>query len=208
MKTWFACAVLLSGCFNDVVFARGSAGLGFFDAGSPPSDAGFDGGAATPMSGFATLWANDPLRQKYSFVLAEYGTVLHDNQVTNRDSHLDFGAYEKNAFTVGIQGGEQGVIADLGTDDALAARLGVSQTIGGGQGFAALTLAQGQFNDAVAQGVLTAPPDGIVSVPVVNGHVYALRVVDRHDPEFELLVKLLVVDFTPDTSVTFEWVRL
>ena len=41
--------------------------------------------------------------------------------------------------------------------------------------------------------------------PVVPGHIYLVRVVDRQDATFERIAKLLVLDHQPGSSVTFRW---
>lgn len=53
-----------------------------------------------------------------------HGLVIQDDEVRNRDSHVDFDWYHSGAFTAGIQGGEEGLVHDLGTVQELEARLG------------------------------------------------------------------------------------
>jgi hypothetical protein len=43
------------------------------------------------------------------------------------------------------------------------------------------------------------------SVAVKFGHVYALRIVDRFDHAFERVVKMLVIAYQPNESVTIRW---
>jgi hypothetical protein len=43
------------------------------------------------------------------------------------------------------------------------------------------------------------------SAPIKLGHIYLLRLVDRYDKNFERVVKLLVVAYTPNESVTIRW---
>jgi hypothetical protein len=164
--------------------------------------------------GHVRLNAKDPFRHSWDFLRADYGGVLQDKEVRNAGQHLDYDAYYPGEFTVAIQGGEEGVIVDLGTDDELATRLGATQTVGGGQGFAALALEGARFGHPPADHVLDWSPGAADTsytdhLPVKHRHVYLLRVSSRdaEDRVTELLVKLLVVKLETDI-VEFEWVRL
>ena len=44
--------------------------------------------------------------------------------------------------------------------------------------------------------------------PVNVGHIYVVRLLHRHDSEFERLVKFLVVAYAPGESVTIRWQRI
>ena len=183
-------ALAVAACFNDVHVPEEGMGSG-------------------RGSGFATLYAKDPLRQSYDFVRSEYGSTIQNNQVVNAGAHISYSSYVDGAFTVGIQGGEQGIILDLGTDDEVAARLGVTETVGGGQGFAALAFRERVFNDSTAQGALTAALHGAAPAPVVDRHVYVLRIQSEgSNTSKELVVKLLVISLTEGRETSFEWVRL
>jgi len=165
-----------------------------------------------PAQGTADLYAKDPLRHDYDFVGAAYGSAMQNGQIVNVGSHIDFGNYNADAFTVGIQGGQVGAIVDLGDDAAVAKAVGNTETVGGGQGYAGLTLSGNSFNVPAANAVymLTTSDAGATSdhAPVVLNHVYALRIVDRDTSGAELVVKLLVTGFTSGTEASFEWTRL
>jgi hypothetical protein len=130
--------------------------------------------------------------------------VIQDNTIKNAGAEIDFSNYHTGDFTVGIQGGDVGRIFDFGEDGPLAARLGVEETAGGGQGFAHLTAASlSQMGDAAD--VLDAL-NGPDHVAVARDHIYMLRIVDL-DEKTDLLVKLLVTQQSDD-AVSFEWLRL
>lgn len=43
------------------------------------------------------------------------------------------------------------------------------------------------------------------SAAIKAGHIYLARIIDRHDASFQLFVKMLVLSYTPNESVTFRW---
>ncbi len=186
----------LVACLHDVFLPRDV----------PEGDASDASVEAGPTSGATTLYTNDPLRSSYDFDRADYGAVVQDGQVKNAGSHIAFGTFREGAFSVGVQGGDTGVIVDLGTDDEVAQRIGAVQTVGGGQGFAGLTLGESGFNDARANGLLTTEPRGTADADVRLRHVYVVRIV--RPPREDLVVKLLVVSFTLNESAGFQWIRL
>jgi len=47
-----------------------------------------------------------------------------------------------------------------------------------------------------------------VNVAVKFGHVYALRLVDRYESTFERVIKMLVIAYRPNESVTIRWEML
>lgn len=153
----------------------------------------------------AMLYAKDPLRNSYDFDRADYGRVIQDDSIKNRGSHITYGTYASEGFSVGVQGGEPGSILDLGTDAELAQRIGVQETVGGGEGFAGLTLEGETFNDPTAAELFTMQPAIAASATVSAGHVYVLRIVRK--PEKEIRAKILVVAHVPGDSVVFEWIR-
>lgn len=171
-------------------------------------------------SDIVTLYARDPLAKSFCFGDASYGRVFQQGEVRNRCSDIDFGGYARGAFSVGVEGARKGVVLDLGTPDDLRKRYGFTETVGGGQGFASLHVAgssvlvkgagdsklpqelrEGRdlFSDAAEKAV------GMATTPVKLGHIYLLRLTDGHDASYELIVKLLVVAYTPDEVVTIRW---
>lgn len=160
--------------------------------------------------GHVRLNAKDPFRHSWDFLRQNYGGVIQENEVKNGGQHIAYDSYYAGEFSVGIQGGEKGVIVDLGSDEELAKTLGVTQTVGGGQGFAHLSMETGRFGYAPADAALAwapaAPGSLLDHLPVVQHHVYLLRIVDGTSG-LDMVVKLLVVQHETD-AVEFEWIRL
>lgn len=173
-----------------------------------------------PVTGLATLYYHDPLSHSMSFASGREGGMFQDHMVKNHGSDIDFGHYVSDAFTIGIEGGRRGAIIDLGSATDLKKQYGYSETVGSGQGFASIRLDGNGFvilkdydrqTTQALQGTdsLLGPlDDHNVSVPVKNGHLYLMRLTDRHDPAFERIVKFQVVSYTPQESVTLRWYRM
>ncbi|QDU85280.1 hypothetical protein Pla163_24080 [Planctomycetes bacterium Pla163] len=164
------------------------------------------------------MW--DPLTNTMSFESGAFGSIMHDHGIFNHQSDIEYGNYAADGFSVGIEGGREGVILDLGRQDELQGRYGYDETVGGGQGFASIRVEDGRLvilEDYTAQSTQPLLEDAALhaephrdtdSASVHIGHVYVLRITDRHDPEFERLAKFLVVGHRPNESVTIRWVRL
>lgn len=159
-------------------------------------------GAGLPASGVTTLFAKDPLRSTYDFDRADYGAVIQDGMVRIRGMHITYGTYEDGAFAVGKYGGETGVILDLGTDAEVAARIGAPQTVGGGQGFAGLSLTETTFNDATGNALFEQVGEGASRAKVNEGHVYVLRIDRSGAGTAGFVIKLLVVARQPSPAAS------
>lgn len=170
-------------------------------------------------SSVVTLYALDPLARTFCFGDGRYGSVLQDGEVRNRCSDLDFGNYEADGFSVGIEGGRVGAIVDLGGPGDLSRRYGYAETVGSGQGFASLRAEGGRvrilknrrersFQDLTESAPLFREGKPGERVPVRLGNIYLIRLTDRHDRDFQRLVKLQVVAHTPNQSVTIRWQKL
>jgi hypothetical protein len=166
--------------------------------------------------GLVTLYHHDPLSRTVSFGTGEHGTTIQDHEVRNLESDLDFGHYQADAFSVGIEGGRVGAIIDLGTLAELQERYGYEETVGGGQGFASIRREDGrlvildgrdgQRTQPLAEGdALFGEATKSSHAPIRDRHVYLVRLRDRHEPRFERLVKFLVVQYEPGVSVTLRW---
>jgi hypothetical protein len=176
------------------------------------------GRADQVTTGVATLYSRDPLAQSLCFRDGGYGGVFQQNEVRNRCSDINFNSYNADAFTVGIEGGRIGTIVDLGTPDGLQTKYGYSETVGKGQGFASirakgrkLYVAEDRRSGTErelreAENLFAASSSAGASTARVRlGDVYVLRIVDRFDTNFELMVKLVVIAHVPNESVTFRW---
>ena len=173
---------------------------------------------STLAGGLTTLYAADPLARTMNFTDGRYGSMIQDHMVKNAQSDLDFGAYMADGFTVGIEGGRYGTIIDLGAGAALGQRYGFEETVGGGQGFASIRFVDGEIHvladyesqetQPLREAAQLVPTRTSSSAPVHMGHAYLVRLLDRHDKDFELVAKFLVVEFRPRESVTLRWQRL
>ena len=164
-----------------------------------------------------TMYALDPITASLSLRDGKPGKVFQDHVAKNRDSQITFHIYAKDGFRVGIQGGERGVIIDLGSDAELRSRYGFADTVGSGQGFASIHLNQGraligkdyetgQFQPLKEFDELGRAPEDANVAQVLLGHIYLVRI-DSAGKE-PLYAKLKVVSFIPGESVTIRWVRL
>jgi hypothetical protein len=171
-------------------------------------------------SNISTLYALDPLAQSLCFRDSGPGGVFQSGQVRNRCSDLNFNSYYAKSFSVGVEGGKQGVIIDLGTAVDLKTKYGYSETVGNGQGFASIDIANRKvliLQDyksrkvqelAESADLFSVSPKSAASVPVKVGHIYLMRVTDNNDKSFEMFAKLLVIAHVPNESVTVRWVLM
>ena len=168
------------------------------------------------ISSIATLFARDPLMQSLCFKDGGPGGVFQNGQLRNRCSDLNFNSYSMNALSVGVEGGRQGTILDLGTPEELKSRYGYSETVGGGQGFASIDVQNGKalilqdygtgaLKELAESAELFRAPRAGASVPVQLGHVYLMRITDKDDRAFEMFAKVLVLAHVPNESVTVRW---
>ena len=102
--------------------------------------------AEPPTKGLVTLWARDPELQSISFADGLPGNVMEHGQVFNRQIDLDYDNFREGFFSVGIEGGREGVILDLGTQNELEEQYGYEETVGGGQGFASIQVIDGHLS--------------------------------------------------------------
>jgi len=183
-------------------------------------NAGSNGSSATAgrsvTTSIATMFVRDPLTQSLCFRDGGPGGVFQDGQTKNRCSDLNFNSYAANSFSVGVEGGRQGVILDLGTPEELKAKYGFTETVGNGQGFASIDVRNGkalisknyrtgELQNLAESASLFETGKSVASIPVKIGHVYLLRTTDVHDKDFEMFAKVLVVAYTPGESVTVRW---
>jgi hypothetical protein len=165
----------------------------------------------------ATLYALDPVTSHLSLNDGKPGAVVQGSLLYNRDSQLSFDTYEKDSFRVGIQGGEVGVIVDLGSADDLRSRYGYVETVGNVQGFTSIHLEAGravivkdyrtkQFQPLREFEDLGRERLGTDKAPVVVGHTYLVRI--TRDRTVNSYAKLKVLAFVPGQYVTIRWARL
>jgi hypothetical protein len=188
-------------------------------AGGPPALAEGAQTASKEAGGVATLYALDPLSDSFCFGDSKDGHVFYNNEVRNRCSDVDFGNYRAGSLSVGIEGGRLGTIVDLGSAVELGKKYGYQETVGNEQGFASLRRAgdkaivlKGKSGQAAQQlaesALLFGEGRSNASAPVKLGDIYLIRLTDSFDKSFERVVKLKVIAYTPDVSVTVRWLLL
>ena len=177
----------------------------------------FVAGSTGSANSLTTLFARDPLGQSVCFKDGGQSGLFQNGQTRNRCSDLNFNSYSANGFSVGVEGGRQGVILDLGTPEELKGKYGYQETVGGGQGFASIDVKNGKalilkdYKSGLLQEIkesdqlFRTPSENYSSLPVKLGHVYLLRITDRNDKSYETFAKVLVVAYTPGESVTVRW---
>ena len=164
-----------------------------------------------------TLYALDPITSHLSLNDGKPGTAVQGSLAYNRDSQLSFDTYERDSFRVGIQGGEVGAIADLGSADDLRTRYGFEETVGNIQGFTSIHIEAGaavilkdyrtkQFQPLREFEELRRDVRGNDAAAVVVGHTYLVRI--TRDRKVNSYVKLKVLAFVPGQYVTIRWARL
>jgi hypothetical protein len=169
------------------------------------------------QSTITTLYSLDPLASSLCFADGNEGGVIQSGGVFNRCSHINFDHFNAGSLTVAIEGGELGSIVDLGSADDLKKEYGYAETGGNGQGFASIIFRdgkvrirkagkQGELQELVEGGQLFQQPlHSSASSIAKPAHIYLTRIVDRHNKDFQIMVKLLVLKATPGESVTFRW---
>ncbi|HUR97775.1 MAG TPA: hypothetical protein VMZ26_06850 [Pyrinomonadaceae bacterium] len=171
---------------------------------------------APATTDLATLFARDPLTQSLCFKDGGPGGVFQNGQTRNRCSDLNFNSYSADAFKVGVEGGREGVILDLGTPEELMKKYGYTETVGQGQGFASIDVKNGKalilkdyrtgkLQDLSESAALFHVADKTSSAAVRLGHVYLVRITDKNDKGFEMFAKFLVVAHVPNESATIRW---
>ncbi|UJR11669.1 hypothetical protein I4U23_015850 [Adineta vaga] len=172
---------------------------------------------STQNGSLSVLYALDPIGHSFCFRDGLYGEQIISWTVYNRCSDLDFNGYYKGNFTTAIEGGRLGTIIDLGTPDELQRKYKYSETVGKGQGYASIrrenkTLfilkSSGSvrtFQSMDESRALFHEPKSSATIPIKLEHIYALRIVDRYDMTFERVVKMFVVAYEPNVSVTIRW---
>jgi len=159
-----------------------------------------------PVSNISTLYSNDPVAHTLCLIDGREGGVFQEGEARNRCSHIDFDTYKLGNLTVGIQGGEAGAVVDLGSWRDLRTN----------QAFPRIRFIEGKVlmvqdprfgkpEELTAAAQLFQPSKSLASVEALPGHIYLARITDRHNKDFQILVKLLVLTAKPGESVTFRW---
>jgi len=175
--------------------------------------------AAQPKKrgGIFTMYAYDPLARTMCFSDGKEGFAFVDNDWRNRCSDLGFIQASGGSLASGIEVNRVAAIVDLGTPDELRQRYGFEEAQGGATGFASLHLAGNkirvlkqdirnpEYQPLQENSKLFTEPASSVNAPIKLGHIYLVRIADKTDTSFQQLVKLMVIAFRPEESVTLRW---
>ena len=175
--------------------------------------------AAQPRKrgGIFTMYAIDPLARTLCFSDGKEGMAFTNTNWGNRCSDLSFAG---SNLISGVEVDRLGAIVDLGNADELSNRNGFEDAPGGGTGFASIH-AQGdkimvlkqdttkqEFQPLQEASKLFTEVGPSAAAPIKLGHIYLVRVADKKDKSTLQLVKLMVIAFRPDESVTLRWESL
>ena len=175
--------------------------------------------AAQPKKrgGIFTMYAHDPLARTMCFSDGKEGFAFVDNDWRNRCSDLGYIQAGGGSLASGIEVNRVAAIVDLGTPDEFRQRYGFEEAPGGATGFASLHLAGNKIR--VLKQDITKPEyqplqesaklftelAPSANAPIKLGHIYVVRIADKTDTSFQQLVKLMVIAFRPEESVTLRW---
>jgi len=175
--------------------------------------------AAQPKKrgGIFTMYAHDPLARTMCFSDGKEGFAFVDNDWRNRCSDLGYILASGGSIASGIEVNRVAAIVDLGTPDELRQRYGFEEAQGGATGFASLHL-NGNKIRILKQDLSTPEYQPLqegpklftevtttATAPIKLGHIYLVRIADKNDKSFQQLVKLMVIGFRPEESVTLRW---
>lgn len=176
--------------------------------------------APPKQGGIATMYALDPLSRTICFQDGKEGMTVEANRWANRCSDLSYSLAGDGSLVTGIEANRIAAIVDLGTPDELRQRYGYEDAEGGGEGFASLR-ADGEriliLKEDNPQEKLQRLKEGSklftelgpsANAPIKLGHIYVMRIADQKDKTFQLAIKLMVIAYRPNESVTLRWARL
>lgn len=168
-------------------------------------------------SGVFTMYALDPLARSFCFNDGKEGMAIANNQFGNRCSDLSYSLAGSGVFVAGIEVNRVAAIVDLGTSNQLRERYGFEDADNGGVGFASLRLEGNKIT--ILQEDNTSPVwqplkessqlfndvKASANAPIKLGHIYLVRIADTKDKAFQQIVKLMVISYRPEESVTLRW---
>jgi hypothetical protein len=175
------------------------------------------GAQTRKRSGIFTLYALDPLARSLCFNDGKEGMQMAANQWGNRCSDLSYSLAGNGVLVAGIEVNRVAAIVDLGTPNELRERYGFEDADNGGVGFASLRLEGGKItvlqednSTPVWQPLKEGPQlftdaKASANAPIKLGHIYLVRLADTKDKNFQQIVKLIVIGYRPDESVTLRW---
>lgn len=167
--------------------------------------------------GIFTLYVHDPLARTMCFSDGKEGFAFVDNDWRNRCSDLSYILASGGSLASGIEVNRVAAIVDLGTPDELRQRYGFEEAQGGGTGFASLhlngnrimilkqDLSSPEYQRLQEGSKLFTEVAPTATAPIKLGHIYVVRIADKKDTSFQQFVKLMVIAYRPEESVTLRW---
>ena len=164
--------------------------------------------------GIFTMYSLDPLARTLCFSDGKEGMALSGTTWVNRCSDLSFAG---SNLVTGIENDRLGAIVDLGTADELSSQHGFEDAQGGATGFASIHLQGGkvmilkqdfgkqEFQPLREGSKLSSELGSSVAAPIKLGHIYVVRTTGKKDNSSQQFVKLMVIAFRPEESVTLRW---
>jgi hypothetical protein len=169
-------------------------------------------------SGIFTMHALDPVSRSLCFNDGKEGMAIANNKWENRCSDLTFTLAGGGSLVAGIESNRVAAIVDIGTSDQLRERYGFDDAERGGNGFASLRLEGGKIMilqdntkpdkpewQPLQEAAKLSEVKANANLPIQLGHVYLVRTVDQRDKNFQQIVKLMVIAYRPEESVTVRW---
>jgi hypothetical protein len=167
--------------------------------------------------GLATLYALDPLARALCFRDGKTGMSFEKNRWANRCSDLSFTLAGEGSLVTGIEANRVAAIVDLGTPNQLRERYGYEDADNGGEGFASLQLTgqtvmilkedspQEKLQPLKEAAKLFSELGPSANSSIKLGHIYLMRITDQKDRDFQRIVKVIVIEYRPNESVTLRW---
>jgi len=175
--------------------------------------------AAQPKQrgGIFTMYVHDLLARTMCFSDGKEGFAFINNEWRNRCSDLSYILASNGSLASGIEVNRVAAIVDLGMSDELRRRYGFEDAPSGATGFASLHLSgdkimilkqdlgRPEYQPLQEGSKLFTELTPSATAPIKLGHVYLVRIADKKDTSFQQLVKLMVIAFRPEESVTLRW---
>jgi hypothetical protein len=167
--------------------------------------------------GIFTMYVMDPLARTMCFSDGKEGFAFVNNEYRNRCSDLSYILASNGSLASGIEVNRVAAIVDLGMPDELRRRYDFEDAQGGGTGFASLhlngdkimilkqDLGRPEYQPLQEGPKLFTELTPSATAPIKLGHIYLVRIADKKDTNFQQLVKLMVIAFRPEESVTVRW---
>ena len=167
--------------------------------------------------GIFTMYVRDPLARTMCFSDGKEGFAFVSNDWRNRCSDLSYILASNGSLVSGIEVNRVAAIVDLGPPDELRQRYGFEDATGGGIGFASLhlngdkimilkqDLSKPEYQPLQEGPKLFTEVTPSAIAPIKLGHIYLVRIADKKDTSFQQFVKLMVIGYRPEESVTLRW---